>query len=205
MTSVPPSDLEAEGLAAVASADSPEALEEIRVRYLGRKGALKGLLGGIGQLPAEDRPKVGALANPVRGAIEEALAERRVGLEAEALDARLLAEAEDVTLPGRPVWRGSLHPLRETEREIARIFGQFGFVVVDGPEVESDERGRYVLGGLGPGRWRIEAQAPWGVETGRDLDISESGERLELGQMLGAKCVALPRRCPRRRQTRRPA
>ncbi len=106
---------------------------------LGRKGELKGLLGGIGQLPAEDRPKVGALANPVRMAIEAALAERRVGLESEALTARLVEEAEDVTLPGRPLWRGSLHPLRETEREISRIFSQFGFVVVESPEVESDE------------------------------------------------------------------
>ncbi|MEA2026131.1 MAG: phenylalanine--tRNA ligase subunit alpha [Chloroflexota bacterium] len=76
---------------------------------------------------------------PVREAIEAALAERRVGLEADALDARLRAEAEDITLPGRPAWRGSLHPLRETEAEITRIFSQFGFVVVESPEVESDE------------------------------------------------------------------
>jgi phenylalanyl-tRNA synthetase alpha chain len=133
-------ELQARAIAAIAEAASPEALDAIEHAMLGRKGELKGRLGGIGQLPAEDRPKVGALANPVRTAIEEALAERRVGLEAEALDARLLAEAEDVTLPGRPVWRGSLHPLRETEREIARIFGQFGFVVFDSPEVETDER-----------------------------------------------------------------
>ena len=71
--------------------------------------------------------------------MEAALAERRAGLEAAALEERLRAEGEDVTLPGRPVWRGSLHPLPETEREIARIFGQFGFVVVESPEVESDE------------------------------------------------------------------
>ncbi len=132
-------ELQARAVASIAAADSPEALEAIEAGMLGRKGELKGLLGGIGQLPAEDRPKVGALANPVRSAIEEALAKRRVGLESEALDARLLAEAEDVTLPGRPLWRGSLHPLSETESEIARIFGQFGFVVVESPEVESDE------------------------------------------------------------------
>ena len=132
-------ELQARAVASIAAAGSPEALDAIEHAMLGRKGELKGLLGGIGQLPAEDRPRVGALANPVRVAIEEALAERRVGLEAEALEARLLAEAEDVTLPGRAVWRGSLHPLRETEREIAHIFGQFGFVVVEGPEVESDE------------------------------------------------------------------
>ncbi|MEX1336629.1 MAG: phenylalanine--tRNA ligase subunit alpha [Candidatus Limnocylindrales bacterium] len=131
-------ELQARAIAAIAAADSPEALDAIDTAMLGRKGELKGLLGGIGQLPAEDRPKVGALANPVRSAIETALDERRVGLEAEALHARLVAEAEDVTLPGRPLWRGSLHPLRETEREITRIFSQFGFVVVDSPEVETD-------------------------------------------------------------------
>ena len=131
-------ELQARTVTAIAAADSPEALDAIGTAVLGRKGELKGVLGGIGQLPAEDRPKVGALANPVRSAIEEALAQRRVGLEAEALDARLAAEAEDVTMPGRPLWRGSLHPLRETEREIARIFSQFGFVVVESPEVDSD-------------------------------------------------------------------
>jgi phenylalanyl-tRNA synthetase alpha chain len=132
-------ELQARAVTSIAAADSPEALDAIESAMLGRKGELKGLLGGIGQLPTEDRPKVGALANPVRSAIEAALAERRVGLEAEALDARLRDEAEDVTLPGRPLWRGSLHPLRETEREIARIFSQFGFVVVDSPEVETDQ------------------------------------------------------------------
>jgi phenylalanyl-tRNA synthetase alpha chain len=132
-------DLQARAITSVAAAESPEALDAIESAMLGRKGELKGLLGGIGQLPAEDRPKVGALANPVRSAIEEALAERRVGLVSEALDVRLRDEAEDVTLPGRPLWRGSLHPLRETERQIARIFSQFGFVVVESPEVESDQ------------------------------------------------------------------
>ena len=96
-------------------------------------------MGGIGALPTEDRPRVGALANPIREEVEAALASRRDALEAAALEARLLAERVDVTLPGRPAWRGSLHPIRETEREIARIFGQFGFVVVESPEVETDE------------------------------------------------------------------
>lgn len=132
-------ELQARAVASIAQATSPQALDAIESGMLGRKGELRGLLGGIGALPAEDRPKVGAMANPVREAIEAALADRRVGLEAEALDARLRAETEDVTLPGRPRWRGSLHPIRETENEIARIFGQFGFVVVESPEVESDE------------------------------------------------------------------
>ncbi len=132
-------ELRARAIIAIDGAESPEALDAIESGMLGRKGELRGLLGGIGALSAEDRPKVGALANPVRGSIEAALADRRVSLEAEALEARLRAQAQDVTLPGRRRARGSLHPLPETEREIARIFGQFGFVVVDSPEVESDE------------------------------------------------------------------
>jgi len=132
-------ELQARAITSIAAADSPEALDAIESGMLGRKGELKGLLGGIGQLPAEDRPKVGALANPVRSAIEAGLAERRVGLESDALEARLNEEAQDITLPGRPLRRGSLHPLRETEAEITRIFSQFGFVVVESPEVESDE------------------------------------------------------------------
>ena len=110
-----------------------------RVRHPGPQGGAAGAAGGIGALPADDRPRVGALANPVREAVEAALAERRTGLEAAALEERLRAERDDVTLPGRSRWRGSLHPLPETEREIARIFGQFGFVVVESPEVETDE------------------------------------------------------------------
>jgi phenylalanyl-tRNA synthetase alpha chain len=132
-------ELAARADAQIAAAASPEALDAVEAAVLGRKGELRGLLAGIGALPAEDRPRVGALANPVREAVEAALAARRTSLEAESLEQRLMAEAEDVTLPGRPLWRGSLHPLPETEREIARIFGQFGFVVVDSPEVESDE------------------------------------------------------------------
>jgi phenylalanyl-tRNA synthetase alpha chain len=132
-------DLEARAAAEVAAAASPDGLDAVESAILGRKGELRGLLAGIGALPAVDRPRVGALANPVRETIEAALAARRTSLEAEALEHRLLAEGEDISLPGRPVWRGSLHPLRETEREIARIFGQFGFVVVESPEVESDE------------------------------------------------------------------
>jgi phenylalanyl-tRNA synthetase alpha chain len=125
--------------AAIASADTPEALEAVASGVLGRKGELRDLLGLIGSLPAEERPLVGGLANPVRERIEGAIEERRGSLEGTVLEARLAAETEDVTLPGRPRWRGSLHPIRETEREIGRIFGQFGFVSVESPEVETDE------------------------------------------------------------------
>jgi phenylalanyl-tRNA synthetase alpha chain len=123
----------------VADADDLKELEAAETAFVGRKqGALTAVLRGIGALPAEDRPRVGAIANEVREAVEEAIAERRARLAAIALEVRLAAERIDVTLPGRPLRRGSLHPLVETTREIARIFGQFGFVVYESPEVETD-------------------------------------------------------------------
>lgn len=126
-------------LEAIAGAVDLRALEETESAYLGRRGELRQLLGTIGQLPPEERPKVGALANPVREELETHFAERRDRLGRIALEVRLVAERSDVTLPGRTLPRGALHPLIETQREICRIFGQFGFVVYEGPEVETDE------------------------------------------------------------------
>ena len=126
-------------LRAVDEAADPRALEEVETNYLGRRGELRTLLGTIGQLPAADRPQVGALANPIRQELESEIAQRRERLHDIALEVRLARERTDVTLPGRPQPRGSLHPLHETEREIARIFGQFGFVTFESPEVETDE------------------------------------------------------------------
>jgi phenylalanyl-tRNA synthetase alpha chain len=134
-------DLEAlrdEALAAIAAAADVPALEAIDVDVLGKKGRLTAVLRGIGALPADDRPRVGAIANEVRGSIEAALAERGRDLRGAALETRLRAEAVDVTTPGRPIRRGALHPIVETIREIADIFGQFGFVTYEGPEVEDD-------------------------------------------------------------------
>jgi phenylalanyl-tRNA synthetase alpha chain len=134
-------DLEAlrdDAVASIGTADDVPTLEAIELEVLGRKGRLTVVLRGIGALPAEDRPTIGAVANQVRGAIEAALAERGAALRGSALEARLATEAVDVTTPGRPIRRGSLHPIIETVREIADIFGQFGFVTYEGPEVEDD-------------------------------------------------------------------
>ena len=127
-----------DALTAIASAPDVPSIEAIDVDVLGKKGRLTGVLRGIGALPAEDRPRVGAVANTVRTTIEGALAERGTALRGSALETRLAAEAVDVTTPGRPIRRGSLHPIVETIREIAGIFGQFGFVIYEGPEVEDD-------------------------------------------------------------------
>ncbi len=135
------SDLEAlraRATADAAAAPDTGALDALEVTVLGKKGDLTAILRGIGALPPEDRPKVGAIANEVRGAVESALREARNRLSSAEMAARLAAEAVDVTTPGRPVRRGSLHPIMETAREIADVFAQFGFVVYEGPEVEDD-------------------------------------------------------------------
>ncbi len=130
--------LAAETSAALAEAADVAAVEAIELDVLGKKGRLTGVLRGIGALPADDRPKVGSVANRVRGAIEAEVAARRTALGSAELDARLRAEAIDVTTPGRPIRRGALHPSIEAMGEIARIFGQFGFMVYESPEIEDD-------------------------------------------------------------------
>ena len=130
--------LRTEALAAIDAAADAAALDVLELDVLGKKGRLTGVLRGIGALPAEDRPKVGAVANTVRVAIETALAERGTALRGSELEARLAAEAVDVTTPGRPIRRGTLHPSIEAMREIAAIFEQFGFVTYESPEIEDD-------------------------------------------------------------------
>jgi len=130
--------LRADALAAIAAAPDVAALAALEIEILGKKGRMTVVSRGIGALPVEDRPKVGAVANPIREAIEAAFAERGRALREEALAERLASEAVDVTTPGRPYPRGTLHPILETAREIAAIFGQFGFVVYEGPEIEDD-------------------------------------------------------------------
>jgi phenylalanyl-tRNA synthetase alpha chain len=124
--------------AALARAPNVAAIDAIELDVLGKKGRLTGVLRGIGALPAGDRPLVGAVANTVRGSIEGAIAARRSVVGSAELDARLRAETIDVTMPGRPIRRGSLHPSIESMTEIARIFRQFGFEVYESPEIEDD-------------------------------------------------------------------
>jgi len=130
--------LRADALAAIEGAPDTATLEALEFDVLGKKGRLTAVLRGIGALSPEDRPKVGAVANVVRGAIERAIAERGAALRGTELEARLAAEAVDVTTPGRPVRRGTLHPSIEAMREIAEIFEQFGFVTYESPEIEDD-------------------------------------------------------------------
>ena len=130
--------LEDLALAEIGKTSDAAALDQLQIQYLGKKGELTVVLRGIGALPAEDRPRVGAVANEVSEAVKAALVARGAELRSAAQLQRLAAEALDVTLPGRTVARGTLHPIPETIDAIAEIFGQFGFVVYEGPEVEDD-------------------------------------------------------------------
>ncbi|MDK2821352.1 MAG: phenylalanyl-tRNA synthetase alpha chain [Clostridia bacterium] len=122
----------------VAEATSSEELEKLRVQYLGKKGELTQVLRGMGKLPPEERPKVGQLANQVRQELEKALQEAKENLARRELAERLKSETIDVTLPGRPIRKGSRHPLYQILNEIKDIFIGLGFDVAEGPEVESD-------------------------------------------------------------------
>ena len=132
-------ELRAEGSAAIAAAVDSAVLEDLRVRYLGRRSELTTILRGIAELPVEERGPVGTGANRTRQELEAALESRRRELEAGELDARLAADAIDVTLPGTPPVRaGHIHPVARTRREIEDIFVALGYRVMDGPEVEHD-------------------------------------------------------------------
>ena len=130
--------LEAEALTAVTEAASLDALEDVRVAYLGKKGSLTAVLRGLGALSAEERPEVGRVSNEVRRALESALDEKRAGLEAVLLAQRIAVEAVDVTLPGRRRPLGRQHVLGQIVDEIIEIFTGLGYTVAEGPEVELD-------------------------------------------------------------------
>jgi phenylalanyl-tRNA synthetase alpha chain len=125
-------------LADIAGARSTSALEQVRVRVLGRSGELTALLRGLGKVPAADRPRFGQEVNRAKEDLEAELAARLVALKAEEHRQALQAQRLDLTLPGRAVLPGAVHPLVRVQDEIIEIFGGLGFSVAEGPEVETD-------------------------------------------------------------------
>ncbi|MHB8708009.1 MAG: phenylalanine--tRNA ligase subunit alpha [Desulfuromonadales bacterium] len=123
---------------AAGEANSELDLQQVRVRFLGRKGELTALMKGMGDLPAEQRPVIGALANEVKERLETLFNSRLEELRTVELQRRLVAERVDVTLPGRRLRRGSKHPITQVTDEIVSIFASLGFGVAEGPEVERD-------------------------------------------------------------------
>ncbi len=132
-------DLRSEAEAAIAQAGDVATLEDLRVRYLGRKSELTTILRGIRDLPPEERGPTGQAANEARQTIEQVLDMRREALESGELERRLAEDRVDVTLPGDPPWPvGRLHVINATRRDIEDVFVGLGFDVAEGPEVEYD-------------------------------------------------------------------
>ena len=130
--------LRQEGETAIASADTLERLEELRVNYLGKKGQLGALLRSMGQMSAEERPKIGAIANIVKEAIQNSLDQQRTFLEAAQIQAQLEAETIDVTMPGIYRPQGRIHPLNGIIDQTLDIFVGMGYTVAQGSEMETD-------------------------------------------------------------------
>jgi len=126
------------GLAQIAEAADLAALDAVRVAYLGKKGSLTGVLRGLGSLPPEERPLAGKVSNDVRLALEAALEARHTELSAAAMEARIGAEAIDVTLPGRARPVGSRHLIEQIRAEVVEVFLGLGYKIAEGPEVELD-------------------------------------------------------------------
>ncbi len=124
--------------AALAAAEDAKAVDELRVQYLGKKGEITAILKQMGSLSAEERPKMGQLANEVRADIEAEIASALSEMKEKALKLRLENERVDVSIPGTVKQTGSLHPLNSTLNKLIDIFKSMGFDVVDGPEVETD-------------------------------------------------------------------
>ncbi|WP_026761140.1 phenylalanine--tRNA ligase subunit alpha [Selenomonas ruminantium] len=132
------SELKAAAVAEVKAASDMTALNDIRVKYLGKKGEFTAILRGMGNLSAEERPKVGKIVNVAKAEVEEAINAQTGELKAKELSVRLASEKIDVTLPGRNVPQGHLHPLTLTMQRIKDIFVHMGFSVEEGPEIERD-------------------------------------------------------------------
>jgi len=127
-----------EALDLFAGIEDPDQLEQAKARFLGKEGALTGLLKGLGKLSAQERPAAGARINQAKESLEAALRARREAIQAKRLEARLAEEALDVTLPGRGLGVGGVHPVTRTLERIEGLFGSIGFDVVTGPEIETD-------------------------------------------------------------------
>ena len=131
-------ELREKALAEIQAASALQEVQELKVKYLGRKGPMTEILRGMGKVAAEDRPKIGEVVNQVKQTLEQTLKERTEVLEAEALKAKLANDTVDITLPGRKPQCGHLHPVTLTNRAIKKIFMHMGFDVVEGPEIDND-------------------------------------------------------------------
>ena len=127
-----------EALAQFKRTEDAATLEQVKSHYLGKSGVLTGLLKGLGKLPAKQRPAEGQRINQAKETLEAALEDRRNALKARKLEAQLAQDALDVTLPGRGLGVGGLHPVTRTLERIETLFKSMGFMIAEGPEIETD-------------------------------------------------------------------
>ena len=127
-----------DALAAIAAADTLDAVEALRITFLGKQGSISALLKTLGGLSPEERQTTGPKIHALREGVTEALAGAKAALEGAALEARLAAETIDLTLPAPEAPRGSVHPVSQVMDELAEIFADMGFAVATGPEIEDD-------------------------------------------------------------------
>lgn len=130
--------LQQEAQAAIAASTTLDQIEQLRVKYLGKKGSLSQILGAMGKLSAEERPQVGVIANEVKEALQTRLEDKRSALQAAQIQAQLEAETLDVTMPGVYRPQGRVHPLNSTIDRVLEIFVGLGYTVATGPEMETD-------------------------------------------------------------------
>ena len=123
---------------ALNEASTLEALEEIRIKYMGKKGELTAVLKGMGKLTPEERPVIGALANEIRQNLEKEIDSKKTAIEAKLEEEKLKSEVIDVTMPGKHSGKGKLHPMTQVMNSLKEIFMGMGFSVAEGPEVEYD-------------------------------------------------------------------
>jgi phenylalanyl-tRNA synthetase alpha chain len=159
--------IEETALSTLDEAQDEAALETWRVTHLGRNSPLMGVFDNIGSLPKGERPAIGRRANEVKRALETAMAEKAESLRQSSLAHALQAERLDVTLPGRPIRLGRLHPVTQTLREIYRIFAEMGFQVYLSREVETDEYNFQLLN-FPPHHPAREMQDSYYIDTGHD-------------------------------------
>lgn len=123
----------------IANVKDAKELNDLKVKYLGKKGELTAVLRGMGALSADERPIIGSLVNTVRDELEKLIEEKETSFKAQEMNEKLQKEKIDITLPSNKVKRGSKHPLNRIIEEVEDLFVSMGYDVVDGPELETDE------------------------------------------------------------------
>ncbi len=130
--------LRSELIAAAKTAADMNAIEELRISVLGKKGRITQMMKGLGSMDPAQRKDAGAALNTLKNEVAAILEERKSVLAEAAIDAKLMDEKVDVTLPTRPEREGRIHPISQTIDEVVAIFGEMGFVVAEGPDIEDD-------------------------------------------------------------------